>query len=295
LSFPILLSAVRLYSFTTGAYERAKDGASVDIQHDLQDHWFSDGGITSNFPIHLFDAWLPERPTFGITLYDSPVPAVLTQREPDEAPGTGDGVFLPHPHDFDRSRPPRLRIGGVGDFLRAVFDSAQSHRDIALSGLPSFRERIVQVFLDAREGGLNLAMDRATIVGIEEKGRRAGVELCERYLDSGALSARYQEHLWVRTLTLLSELEKHFAQIRSVAPGQDWKLLATAKYEELIKLQALANPPWYRPQDQVWCREALTRIGHFLELIDQWDKAGGRCFSQHPPRPEGRLRVTSET
>ncbi|MDP1716459.1 MAG: patatin-like phospholipase family protein, partial [Burkholderiales bacterium] len=35
---------------------------------DLVPHWFSDGGIASNFPIHFFDSWLPARPTFGITL-----------------------------------------------------------------------------------------------------------------------------------------------------------------------------------------------------------------------------------
>lgn len=35
---------------------------------DLVPQWFSDGGIASNFPIHFFDSWLPERPTFGITL-----------------------------------------------------------------------------------------------------------------------------------------------------------------------------------------------------------------------------------
>ncbi|KAG1385865.1 hypothetical protein G6F59_017159 [Rhizopus arrhizus] len=30
--------------------------------------WFSDGGISSNFPIHLFDAALPRWPTFAINL-----------------------------------------------------------------------------------------------------------------------------------------------------------------------------------------------------------------------------------
>jgi len=35
---------------------------------DLVPQWFSDGGIASNFPIHFFDCWLPDRPTFGITL-----------------------------------------------------------------------------------------------------------------------------------------------------------------------------------------------------------------------------------
>jgi predicted acylesterase/phospholipase RssA len=38
----------------------------------LQQNWFSDGGIASNFPIHFFDAWLPRRPTFGVNLVSLP-------------------------------------------------------------------------------------------------------------------------------------------------------------------------------------------------------------------------------
>ena len=55
LSFPILLSTIRLWSVHP---------------HDQQaiEHCFSDGGISSNFPIHLFDAWVPSRPTFGLDL-----------------------------------------------------------------------------------------------------------------------------------------------------------------------------------------------------------------------------------
>src|SRR6266508_4493414 len=30
--------------------------------------WFSDGGITSNFPVHFFDAPIPRWPTFALDL-----------------------------------------------------------------------------------------------------------------------------------------------------------------------------------------------------------------------------------
>ena len=30
--------------------------------------WFSDGGISSNFPVHFFDSPVPTRPTFAIDL-----------------------------------------------------------------------------------------------------------------------------------------------------------------------------------------------------------------------------------
>ncbi|GFJ81259.1 patatin-like phospholipase family protein [Phytohabitans houttuyneae] len=54
LSFPVLLAAVPLWA--------------EDPDGTARRHWFSDGGISSNFPIHLFDAWVPTRPTFGLNL-----------------------------------------------------------------------------------------------------------------------------------------------------------------------------------------------------------------------------------
>jgi predicted acylesterase/phospholipase RssA len=97
MSFPLFFSSVPLYALPLWARERIQpdptqepearlafeipEGAPeerlaraggervfVFDDRDLVPHWFSDGGITSNFPIHFFDAWLPQRPTFGITL-----------------------------------------------------------------------------------------------------------------------------------------------------------------------------------------------------------------------------------
>ena len=45
-------------------YERRPEGS----QPEHVEHWFSDGAITSNFPVHFFDALLPGHPTFGLDL-----------------------------------------------------------------------------------------------------------------------------------------------------------------------------------------------------------------------------------
>ena len=45
-------------------YERRSEGS----QPEHVEHWFSDGAITSNFPVHFFDALLPGHPTFGLDL-----------------------------------------------------------------------------------------------------------------------------------------------------------------------------------------------------------------------------------
>ena len=56
LSFPLLLSAVPLWAVDYGGTDQAEPV------------WFSGGGITSNLPVHFFDALLPTRPTFAINL-----------------------------------------------------------------------------------------------------------------------------------------------------------------------------------------------------------------------------------
>src|SRR4029077_18943429 len=76
LSFPILLSAVPLYAAN---FEREpKEG-----KYPLEACWFSDGGLTSNFPIHFFDAPLPLRPTFGIDLVPDTAEATEIDDEDD--------------------------------------------------------------------------------------------------------------------------------------------------------------------------------------------------------------------
>lgn len=64
LSFPVLLSALPLM-----APDFAK-GKNESGQIPLRRVWFSDGGLTSNFPIHFFDSPIPSRPTFCLNLVD---------------------------------------------------------------------------------------------------------------------------------------------------------------------------------------------------------------------------------
>ena len=72
LSFPLLFAAVPLYTIATHALPRQSMLQNYDViditRGGLQLNWFSDGGLSSNMPMHFFDSWLPTRPTFGINL-----------------------------------------------------------------------------------------------------------------------------------------------------------------------------------------------------------------------------------
>lgn len=86
LSFPVLISAIRLYTIDVKSLEQ-RDGIYMPRRSDLQENWFSDGGICSNFPIHFFDRWLPTHPTFGINLTALPKTA-FDQAEPGQERST---------------------------------------------------------------------------------------------------------------------------------------------------------------------------------------------------------------
>jgi NTE family protein len=88
LSFPVLLSAIPLWTVDF----RRKQWVKC---------WFSDGGITSNFPIHFFDSPIPRWPTFGIKL----------SAEPDAAQGQPN------------------RITGPISMLKAMVDTATGFYD----------------------------------------------------------------------------------------------------------------------------------------------------------------------
>jgi predicted acylesterase/phospholipase RssA len=307
LSFPILLSAVRLYTVKPSAFaeyrSRKKAGVpfTFDPEKHFQENWFSDGGISSNFPIQFFDAWLPGRPTFGINLgavtpggktRDHKIETDQFSAGPawNQAGGTDvsaragvhggiDDVFLPHPRDGARGVPQWSPIGGLPGFVMSIFTTAQNYRDTMQAMLPSYRERVVQVRLTPNEGGLNLAMSSTTIEQIGEKGLRAGEELAQ--MD-------FRQHQWVRLRVLMAYLERG---IRSMIET----FSDLGRYRELFDEQLAAqngetsDGKWYKPEDAAWCREALARLGAVIELGARWE---GEFFGRNPPKPDASLRVT---
>lgn len=196
LSFPGLISAVPLWRRDWQI--AGPDGKKGVYRRCL----FSDGGISSNFPIHFFDALLPRRPTFGISLTAW-----------DEARHGNERVHLSDAPVQSTSLPIRS-IKGVGAFVFAILNTAKDWQDTLQSKLPGYAERIIEIRLDdAREGGMNLAMDPDTIATLAEYGRQAGVKLVEEF--------DFDENRWRRALSLMPNLEQSlqgFAQSLAAVP-----------------------------------------------------------------------------
>ncbi|MDO7881355.1 patatin-like phospholipase family protein [Antiquaquibacter soli] len=202
LSFPLLISAVPMWAIEYLPAERPSEFRKV---------WFTDGGLASNFPIHLFDRPLPTRPTFAINLgsYDRE-----EERDPARVPfrfarTNGEMILSPF------RGIPGSGFGAVAGFASAAFSTARNWRDNAHVSAPGYRDRIVQVLQSRDEGGLNLTMPRETVEALSERGRAAAEALLDqfaepRYRDSrGRVTVTgWENHLWVRYRALLAGMPR---------------------------------------------------------------------------------------
>jgi predicted acylesterase/phospholipase RssA len=275
LSFPLLFTMVPLWA--------------VDYHDEgepLRRNWFSDGGITSNFPIHRFDSLLPRWPTLGLNLQYTDEFG-LPQRRSLRTSGGKEFVYLPSNRSagtldlwnlFDRDRKKASKLLGADGsklmgFLGGIFDSAQSWHDNAFLKLPSYRDRVAEIWLTPDEGGMNLNMTPDTIQRLVARGRKAGQELVERFVVlPPADPMSWNGHRWARFRSAMPGLIRYglgFEHSSNTScPGAD--PLAGL----LADLQA---PPTYKfRSDQQ--REAVEKLTiDLLELLRDAELAANVC------------------
>ena len=218
LSFPMLISAVPLWTIdrrhpqtrkTQDEYRAAIKAGTSPPASGLwfSQQWFTDGGFCSNFPLHLFDAALPSRPTFAINLGrfargDEPDP----NQQLNVEWASDNRALLPSYIEI-----PGRGFAAIGAFASAAVNTARNWQDSSYLDHPGYRDRIVRVLQTKREGGLNLHMDTPTIGGLADRGRAAGSVLVEqfttpRYPRTNPSATGWDNHLWVRYRALLSVL-----------------------------------------------------------------------------------------
>lgn len=148
------------------------------VAHEL---WLTDGGVTSNFPIHLFDTVLPLWPTVGLDLGDYPLGAAHQDVK----------LSLDDPPGPSLLRPLRPALTS---FLAAMFGTALSWRDSSQLVMPAYRGRIAVVRQGADEGGTNLYMTTDKIASLALRGMVAGMRLRRRFADEDY----WRRHQWLR-------------------------------------------------------------------------------------------------
>ncbi len=198
LSFPLLISAIPLATI-----DDSQRPAVI-----FQRQWFTDGGFCSNFPVHLFDAPLPTRPTFALNL------GTMTKgwrADSDQtkniryARSNNDGLSLP------AKKLPEGGLGAVTGFAVSALNTSRNWSDNANLRYPGHRDRTVVILQSTDEGGLNLFMDQMTITGLAERGRAAAAALLDQfrnphYPPSNPAFSGWDNHRWLRYRALISAL-----------------------------------------------------------------------------------------
>ena len=254
LSFPGLLSAVPLY-----ALDRNGDLGVVR-------HVFSDGGISSNFPMHFFDALLPTRPTFGINL-SSPHPV-----HPDEL------TWLP-PAATGGVDPRAVPFESVAGFAQALRDTVQNWSDNTQVTQRGYAERVVEIRLRPGEGGLNLRMEEDVILALVARGAEAGDRLVEEF--------EWDPHRVIRYRTAMTRLVDALAQVDAAWTLGDYESLLTDYPATGAAGSSYLGSPTWRRGDQ-----AATRA--LLDAIEGWRDAKWLALSHDRPSPAPVVRMAPE-
>jgi predicted acylesterase/phospholipase RssA len=275
LSFPVLFSAVPLWA--------------IDYEHptkerDFERCMFSDGGISSNFPMHLFDGLVPQWPTFGFDL--EPMLEGLPE------------TFMPAKYldgiadrwaQFDKRKKRPSRIGG---FLISITNAMQNWNDNTQARSAGVRDRVVRVRLSKEEGGMNLNMKPEVITRVAARGGLAADQLIARYLepppkdvDWDGWSQQRLSRLDVFLYSLDQKLPSLLRALGSLPPH-------ATPYQDLIREAGAKAPPGHEDPLTPAQQKALS------ELVDALRGASAAFESvtaEYPnqPLPEPELRARS--
>ncbi len=305
LSVPVLFSSVCLYSKD---HQRrfVVDGDRLSVAERVH---FTDGGVSSNFPIHLFDALLPKHPTLAINLATFPPQARPndTDKVASDSPDYGIGYARENASGASVERwyrfEPQLGKKNFVGLLGAIFESARNWTDTVQLRLPGFRDRIVDIYLTDEEGGFNLDMDATLIAKIAERGRLAGQNLRDRFqpAESYQYETNWRNHLWIRYRVAMFLLSRQLNQFREI--------LGDSGYQELLdpttelpsyKFQsAELKPSWNGDPvegkgtvKKIYQDQAQAQTQQLLDFLDSWNC---EVFSRpNLPSPFPILQVRSD-
>ncbi|MGA7092405.1 MAG: hypothetical protein WCB01_02330 [Candidatus Cybelea sp.] len=280
LSFPLLISAVPLYAVDWGL-ARNQENREAPL---FEKCWFSDGGLSSNFPIHLFDAPVPTRPTFAIDLDAFP-------SGQDEAADQCKNVWMPDRNGilletWTRFEDPKPNLGG---FLAAIFNAMQNWQDNMQSRVPGFRDRIVHVYLNADEGGMNLNMSAKLLDKLAERGTCAGQRLIDNLARPNPAACaphlvqptNWDNHCVVRYRTSMALLENWIRQFCNAY---------TPEYKALMNRALDAPPCSYAWEDDGQSAYAGAVTGDVFTINDRREKAA-LTLAVGVPKPQPELVI----
>lgn len=290
LSFPLLLSAVPLYAIDS-TLESVNEVRKYNKNNKnkraipVSKVWFSDGGISSNMPLHFFDAFLPQHPTFAINLTEKHPDAIDDNVNSQPKPGFEKWrVFLATGNDQGLQRhwksPTESGISGLFNFLSSVIETMQNWRDEIQFPYPGYRDRIVQISQSENEGGLNLNMPGEVIQALGNAGENAAEQLIDRFIKGKG----WDNHRKIRLRNFLAQLD---LELNDLDANQ------AAIWQTFLTKTATLPPYKMNDSEKKLAEETLrTLVNMATELRKAHQDASSVTLTGHAPRPFAEIRIT---
>jgi hypothetical protein len=261
MSFPVLFKAMRLYA------------KSPEHPHHMVPVWFSDGGLTSNLPVHFFDKPLPTHPTFAIDLLSSNPIA----RSYDRAK-TPNGVhYMPGDVLIESSISPDLvepwdKLGtSLFEFVGAIIETTRTWQDRVLGRMPGYADRTLGIRLFGNEGGLNLAMPPQMVQELTSRGDRGGTLLMQHYPGNPApgISSDWPGHRWTRVRIALHAIRTYLAGFATGYTAQTSGDPPYARYlaNQTARVNGSPADPWPNANAGQAVNDAIAGSGAIPGLI----------------------------
>lgn len=288
---PILFSTIPVWAI---------DSEAEPAQRRLRRCRLSDGGVCSNFPVHLFDAAIPRWPTFGLFLARRlpTYPYEATWLPNDHLSGRGENWF--RFETDERARRPehsdfKSAAEALGGFLNAVVGTAHGWPDRTRMRLPHVRGRVIRLALRGDEGSFFIGMSGTTILNMaREYGIEAGRSLCDAFASDdveGRPTRAWREHLYIRAMTLLSGL-RHLLDGYGDAVDESAHSMPLAT----VLRRAVQTEPVRRRSRRDRAAGTLSEARRLLESIEalrelERQLAAALTDTPYRPLPEVHLRL----
>jgi len=179
-------------------------------------------------------------------------------------------------------------LGELAEFLSAIVNSMQNWNDNTQAALPGYRDRIVTVFLDRDEGGLNLDMPPEILRRLRARGAAAGALIASRFAAPstiGPTAMNWENHRWLRFRSAIQALRDYLAHYRTAATLPQ---PPDVTYDQLIQ-SSIGLPTKSYPLPTA-DREAVAEASAKLAALGQSLDAILR-IEYRMPKPPARLGV----
>lgn len=307
MNFPILFQAVPLWAIDHegGRVEEVIPPPGppnlVQAFPKFKKAWFADGGVTANFPLHVFDTALPSWPTFGVFI-----------KERSRKAGKEENAFyIAEYHTSGRSEKWHeideevdensgfiSRRTGFFDYVVGLGKAAKDWADNANLRMPSVRGRVVTVFHKGlTNGGLNLKIEGLKIRHLAYvNGTTAGRNMANKFTDqvpefnqnlSG--NTRWLDHRWVRFNTYVTALKSHIAGFTEAANNAHGTSPLRDQIREACNKEPLYFEDLYEPKLTITQAQALSDAVDAIEKLEA-SLTSDRVVQPYVARPQYELK-----